>query len=208
MLTKTIFLLSAAAALIGCAEMPPRAAASNSSTPRHLRAEGIEARNMALTSLVRTAMDLADNDLGRNRAGRHDRNASSPTEIHAAFAAWSERRTVHSVPIARIVNHALATQSRLEAEAADRKLHEVADSEVTRLEAQIYKVFASWPERRAPAEAIPTRRTRTFRAAAATTPRDICGLINIPFVEEVYGAQVTCSTLSATDGGTEVTVTY
>src|SRR6185369_14293867 len=195
MLAKTIFLLATAAALIGCADVPFRTtglsngSVSESDTPRHLLAEAIAARKMTMD---------------RYRAGRHDGNASSPSEIHAAFAALSERRTVHSVPIARIVKQALATQAQLEAETAAHGQDGVADGSVARIEAQIYKVFASWPERRAPVEAVPTRRTRTLRAATTATPTDICDLINISFVEEVYGARVTCSTLHAPDSGTEV----
>jgi len=210
MLTKTIFLLAVAAALMGCADVPIRtpdlsnSSVAQSNTPRNLLADAIAASRMGFASSAPIAMDQASRDMGRYGVGRQEGGASSPAEIHAAFAEWSERRaTVHPVPIARMLRQAQATQARLEAESAAQALDEIVDSSVARIQAQIYRVFASWPERR-----VPMGRTRMLRAAATTTPAETCGSIDIQFVEIVYGAQVVCSTAGAPDAGIEVTVAY
>ena len=207
--TKTIFLVAAAAALMGCADVPSRISGLSSNspqseTPRVLLADAIAASRMGFASSAPIAMDRASREMGSYGAGPQQGSASSPAEIHAGFAAWSERRaTVHPVPIARMLRQGQVAQARLEAESAAQALDEVVGSSVARMQAQIYRVFASWPERH-----VPMGRPRMLRAAATTTPAEICGSIDTRFVEMVYGVQVACATLGAADAGIEVTVAY
>jgi hypothetical protein len=205
MLTKTICLVAAAAALMGCADVPSRGPGlfSNSpqmDTPRNtLLADTIAASRMGFAASAPIAMDQAYRDVGRQQGRAH-----SPAEIHAAFAASSGRRaTVHPVPIARMLRQAQVTQARLEAESAAQALDNIADSSVARIQAKIYRVFASWPQRRDPIGS-----TKMLRVATTTTPAEICGSIDSQFVEVVYGAQLACETPKAPQASIEVTVAY